>query len=73
MTEPPPPKLESPLRDLVIFLGLYATIFVVVRFDLGRFRHHLSGLHPASTHTSAVVALIFAIIGTIYLRIKENR
>ena len=56
----------------MIFLGLYATIFVVVRFDLGRFRHHLSGLHPASTHTSAVVALIFAIIGTIYLRIKEN-
>jgi hypothetical protein len=53
-------------------VGLYACIFVSVRFDI-RFFFGLSGRHPHSVGTSAWVALIGAIIGTLYLRIKENR
>jgi membrane associated rhomboid family serine protease len=72
MTKRPPPKLHPPLRDLVIFLGLYASIFVIVRFDI-RFFFGLSGRHPHSVGTSAWVALIGTIIGALYLRTKENR
>jgi len=42
------------------------------RFDI-RFFFGLSGRHLHSVGTSAWVALTGAIIGTLYLRIKENR
>lgn len=69
MTRRPAP-LRSPFRDAIIFMGLFVFMFLIVRFDIRRFG--ASGRDPHSSATSALVALVVAIIGTVYVRIKSR-
>jgi hypothetical protein len=70
MSEGPTTKLKSVLRDVAIFLILYAALFLTLHFELGRFKHSRRD-HPQSVRTSAYIALVGAIVGTLYLRTKH--
>jgi len=63
-------SLLPPLRDALIFVVFYAFFFLVFRFDIRRYGG--LGSNPMTAHTSAWLALVVAIIGVVYVRIKSH-